>query len=246
MARLQRVGASVIALRTARTHPQKPVRVTVAAIADLTPSMRRVTFVGCDFPALGRDQYARLLLPRSGPLVLPPSARWYPSLLAMDPSARPWLRNYTLRAVRPGSVDIDFHLYDGSGPAVTWARNAAVGDDVGLIEQGAPLALSGAPLLVVADDTGLPAALSILAERPDAVAVLEVDHPQPTAGTVTWVSRGSALAAVAALDVPPGQAWVAGEGALATGVRRHLVAHGWPKSTVSFSGYYRRGRPQYS
>ncbi|MCU1594573.1 MAG: siderophore-interacting protein [Frankiales bacterium] len=242
---MQRVGAGLIALRTARTHPQAPVRVTVSAVVDLTPSMRRITFTGCDFPARGRDQYARLLLPRSGQLVLPSTARWYPELLAMDVAVRPWLRNYTLRAVRPGSVDVDFHFYDGSGPAVSWARVAAVGDEVGLIEQGAPFVPSGAPLLVVADDTGMPAALSILAERPDAVAVLEVDHPQPSPCPVMWVSRGEVPAAVAALDVPPGQAWVAGEGELATGVRRQLVARGWAKSAISFSGYYRQGRPQY-
>ena len=254
MSRLQRAGAALIATRTARTHPQSPVRVTVCRVEDLTPSMRRVTFSGCDFPALGSDQYARLLLPRDGRLVLPTSSRWYPELLAMDPATRPWLRNYTLRNVRPGSVDIDFHLHDGDGRAVRWVLGTAVGDEVGLIEQGAPFAPVGSPLLVVADDTGLPAALSILADRPDAVAVLEVDgavdeQPVSAGARALWVQRssgGGALRTVQALDLAPGRAWVAGEAGLAAGVRRDLVSRGWSKRDVTFAGYYRRGRPQYS
>jgi NADPH-dependent ferric siderophore reductase len=226
--------------------------VTVSGVTDLTPLMRRVTFSGGVFPALGNDHYARLLLPRFGPLVLPTTSRWYPELLAMDPAVRPWLRNYTLRAVRPeaGEVDVDFVLHAG-GPAAAWAAGARVGDEAGLIEQGAPFTPSGAPLLVVADETGLPAALSI-ASGSAAMVVLEVageSEQIPGVPGALWVHRSSGLTALAVLrdlDLRIGQAWVAGEAGLATGVRRHLVRdRGWPKGAVTFAGYYRRGRAQY-
>jgi NADPH-dependent ferric siderophore reductase len=251
---LRRASARVVAVRTARTHPQRPVRVVVSQVRDLTPSMRRITFQGPDFPPLGNDQYARLLLPRNGELLLPTTERWYPELLAMG-DRRPVLRNYTLRRVRPGEVDVDFVLHDG-GPAGRWAHVCTPGDVVGLIEQGAPFTPQPGNLLVVADDTGLPAALSILEALPSSVsatAVLEVgsaldQQPLARPARVVWVHRqdgGRALDTVAALDIQ-GRAWVAGEAGLATGVRRHLVRdRGWDRRAVQFAGYYRTGRPQY-
>ena len=254
---LRRAGAGVVAVRTARTHPQRPVRVEVARVVDLTPSMRRITFTGPElagFPVLGNDHYARLLLPRGGKLVLPKTERWYPELLAMDRALRPWLRNYTLRHIRPdaGEVDVDFVLH-GGGPAALWAADAGAGDVAGLIEQGAPFTPAGTPLLVVADESGIPAALSILEGVPDTVAVLEVESSVdeiPCTAKILWLHRASgerAVDRVPQLDLPVGQAWLAGEAGLATGLRRHLVRdRGFAKSDVTFTGYYRTGRPQYS
>ncbi len=251
---LRRASARVVAVRTARTHPQRPVRAVVSEVRDLTPSMRRITFQGPDFPPLGNDQYARLLLPRDGELLLPTTERWYPELLAMG-ERRPVLRNYTLRHVRPGAVDVDVVLHDG-GPAGRWARTATPGDVVGLIEQGAPFTPQPGSLLVVADESALPAALSILEGLPASVsgtAVLEVgsaadEQVVAAPARVLWVHReggGRALDTVAALDVT-GRAWVAGEAGLATGIRRHLVRdRGWDRRAVQFAGYYRTGRPQY-
>ncbi|MCS5724007.1 siderophore-interacting protein [Herbiconiux sp. CPCC 203407] len=52
-----------------------------------------------------------------------------------------------------------------------------------------------------------------------------------------------ALEAASALTLPEGRgyAYLAGESALATGLRRHLVAQGMAKSDISFVGYWRVG-----
>jgi NADPH-dependent ferric siderophore reductase len=52
-----------------------------------------------------------------------------------------------------------------------------------------------------------------------------------------------ALEAASALTLPEGRgyAYLAGESALATGLRRHLVAEGMAKSDISFVGYWRVG-----
>ncbi|MFF0224288.1 siderophore-interacting protein [Streptomyces sp. NPDC004629] len=78
----------------------------------------------------------------------------------------------------------------------------------------------------------------------------------PPATTIHWLPRGSdanastkpgslALRAVKNARLPQGSfyTWVAGEAALATGVRRHLVGErGVSRSDISFRGYRRHGR----
>jgi len=72
----------------------------------------------------------------------------------------------------------------------------------------------------------------------------------PPGFAVTWLVRGPgetpgrlALAEGAALPTPdsPWFGWVAGEQALATGLRRHWVSAGLPKDRVMFCGYWRAG-----
>lgn len=269
---LRQMTASLISLRTAKTHPQSPVPATVAGVEDLTPTMRRITFTGPDlakWPALGNDQYVRILLPRDNQTapVLPEGARWYPALLAMQASIRPQLRTYTLRAVRPelAEADVDFVLHGDAGPASRWAAQASPGDPVGLIEQGILFApdATAEHLLLVADDTGLPAALSILEQHDlPIMAVLEVttaadEQPTPSHHQVTWLHRLDAHAkpgqlALAHVPTLPsrngrGQAWLAGESSMVTGLRRHLVRQcGYDKADVSFTGYFKYGRAQYA
>lgn len=270
---LLKASAGVVGRRMVRTHPQQPVRATVTQVADVTPNMRRVTFTGPDlasFPALGYDQYVRLLLPRAGQQepVLPVGASWYAALMKMDRDERPVVRNYTLREVRQSAceVDIDFVLHGDAGPAAAWAAAASPGQNVGLIEQGTLWTPdpSAEHLLLCADDTGVPAALAILERLPDdtdVTVVLEVNGPvdeQPVSGrhVVTWLHRGDPhatpgrllLAYVPTLGqrVGRGQAWLAGESAMATGLRRHLVRErGYAKADVSFTGYFKAGKAQF-
>lgn len=271
-ATVRRTGSGVVARRTQRTHPQRAVRAEVSRVVDLTPTMRRVTFTGPDlaeWPVAGYDHYVRVLLPVPGQPepVLPATSRWYPELLAMDVSVRPRLRNYTLRDVRPHlrEADVDFVVHHHGGPAATWAGAAEPGDVVGLVEQGTlwtPDPATGS-LLVVADDTGVPAALSILEQLPAHVAVtafLEVTSPQdeqpaPPGREVTWLHRGDPLARPGRLlleqvpqhDAAVSHAWLAGESAMVTGLRRHLVRdRGVAKADISFTGYFRHGRAAYS
>src|SRR5687768_9733357 len=131
---LLKASAGVVGRRMVRTHPQRPVRVTVTRVTDLTPTMRRVTFSGPglgDYPVAGFDHYARLLLPREGQAepTLPAGESWYVALMKMDRADRPVVRNYTLRAVRPEDceVDVDFVLHGDAGPAAAWASQVEPG-----------------------------------------------------------------------------------------------------------------------
>jgi NADPH-dependent ferric siderophore reductase len=118
-------------------------------------------------------------------------------------------------------------------------------------------------LLLVADDTGLPAVHSIVAGLPAAMPttiVVEVTteaDQQDVGREVTWLHRAmdtkpgslalAHVAALAPLSTGRGQAWLAGEAGLATGLRRHLVRErGYAKADVSFTGYFRHGRAQYA
>lgn len=269
-----RAGAGLVAKRSVKQRPQCAVRAEVVRVARVTPTMVRVTLTGPDlaqFPVLGDDHYVRMLFPRPGQAEpqLPPTAKWYPELLAMDKAVRPLLRNYTLRDVRPeqAEVDVDFAVHDDGGPACTWALAAAPGDVVGLIEQGVIFSpdLTADHLLLVADDTGLPAVHGLLANLPaehPVTVVVEVTGPEDEQpidrADVTWLHRRDphakpgllAIAHVTALPAPTtgrGQAWLAGEAGMITGIRRHLVKDlGYAKDDICFTGYFKHGRAQYA
>lgn len=121
--------------------------VTVAAVRDLTPSMRRVTFTGVslsDFADPGWDQRIKLVLPaaQGGYEHLPQAGdQWYQEWLALPEEHKPPIRTYTTRAVRAGrdggwpEVDIDMVLHDPAegGPAARWLAGCGVGDPAVLL-----------------------------------------------------------------------------------------------------------------
>ncbi|CAM3386811.1 siderophore-interacting protein [Isoptericola cucumis] len=181
-------------------------------------------------------------------------------------AARPELREIDVDLVLHG--DDDAH----AGPGATFARTARPGDTVGILDQGAyhrPRAECGWTLLV-ADESGLPAVAGICESLPDdarGVAVVEVptaddrqDFRVPDGVDLRWVERDRAAADDPALGAVPGRAalafvrqaevpagtgyaLVAGEQALAAGVRRHLVnERQWSKAHVDFVGYWRHGK----
>lgn len=170
-------------------------------------------------------------------------------------------------------IDIDFASHGDLGPASAWANRAVPGDEIGILDEGInDLGLGeGRSLLLVGDESALPAVAGIL----DSVLVadpltetdvfVEVPHPDDLAAQElasganvrvhpvirtdpAAVPGGLVAEAVRAARLPaePGCAFVAGESALATGVRRHLVRErGWDKSTVTFVGYWKYGEPVY-
>lgn len=84
------------------------------------------------------------------------------------------MRTYTIRALRParGEVDVEFVLHGDNGPASRWAMRARPGDRLAMT---APLASAGGEklgyewkpprgvrrILIIADETALPAAAGI-------------------------------------------------------------------------------------
>ncbi|TQM79254.1 NADPH-dependent ferric siderophore reductase [Saccharothrix saharensis] len=236
---------------------------TVTAVADLAPHLRRVTFRApefAEFRVTGPDEcFGLLMAPPGRPLTMPSADRVNvrTAIRALPAEDQPDLRWYTVRAHRPepGEIDVDFVLHGDAGPGTRWATRAAVGQSVGFRAGNSGYRPpSTGTVLLVADETALPALCAILetgvpegtrifAEVPGEDFRVAVDAP------VTWLHRGDdapgshVLRAVTDLPSPaPDYAWVCGESTLATSVRRHLVKErGVDRRSVMFSGYWKVG-----
>ena len=271
------------ASRLVKPETQGLVHLTVLRTERLSPHWMRVTLGGGEisqFRHMGYDQWFRIFLPLGGDEGLdrlPAKANkmfGYLRYLRIPDGVRPVMRNYSVRAYRPATesagaeIDVDFVLHgsaaDGTaGPASRWAETCEPGESVVIIDEG--LAFNPARgvdrVVLVADETGLPAIASTCATLPadsSGVAIIEVpsaedalEFPHPAGITVRWIVRehgikpGSlALQALteAALPDAPFHAYIVGEQALPTEARRHLVGErGASKDLVSFCGYWRVG-----
>jgi NADPH-dependent ferric siderophore reductase len=221
-----------------------------------------------DFDVAGADQWVRLFFRRDGQtrLRLP---TWSGTgalvqLLTMDSATRPWVRSYSIRASRPYELDLDIVVHGDRAPGSNFGLNACPGAEVAILDEGITyLPPQGARQLLIADDSAVPAALSILESAPrdlDAVALLEVESASdvqkvslPEKVDLRWLyGRSSheipgrqALRELTALDpsFDPQYAWVAGESGLATAARRFLTRErGMPRSAVTFVGYWKDGQ----
>ena len=179
--------------------------VEVRAVTRLTPSFLRITFTGDElerFADNGDDQRINLVLPGpdGGPLVPPAPTDgseddhgWYTHWLALPHEQRNPLRTYTVRQVRTEQreVDVDFVLHGDGGPASRWAGSVAIGDPAQLVgpnvrHAGSTRATGWNPppgrpdLLIVGDETAVPAVASILEGLPtDARGRVLIEVPDP-------------------------------------------------------------------
>lgn len=249
----------------------------------LAPHWMRVTLGGGEiekFHPMGYDQWFRLFIPVAGDAGLervPAKAHklfGYLKFLRIPDGERPVMRNYTVRAYRPATtehgaeIDVDFVLHGSAsngtaGPASRWAETCAPGDRVLIIDEGLTFNPERGTdrVVLVGDETALPAIASICASLPDAAsgtAVIEVpteedalEFAHPDGVSVQWLVRPNdvepgalALATLRGLTVPdaPFHTYAAGEQALASGVRKQLVSErGVDRNTVSFCGYWKIG-----
>lgn len=232
----------------------------------VTPSVHRVTLGGCGlarFPVAGADAFAYLLLPPAGrhDLTIGLDFDWG-QVRSMPKDARPRGAYYSVRDHRPEVLEIDLEIvaHDG-GAASGWAAAAGPGDEAALWGPRvlfAPPAESGWTLLV-ADDTGVPAMLSILEHLPadhPVIAIAEVSGAAEVREVDTgpsvdlrWLCRDEgerAADVVGRLRPPagPGYAWGGGEHAW-VGALEDLVAevHGIDSEHRSLTSYWRRDRP---
>lgn len=245
---------------------------TVAEVHDLHPHLREIVFAGGDlatFEPLGPDTFLYVLVPPRGrhELTIGRDFSW-DAVGAMPENERPGGAYYTVRRWDPGTQRLTMHfvLHGDEGSGSAWARRAQPGDPVAL--WGPRVAFEPPAgtewLLLVADETGLPATAAIL-ERLEpgqrALVFAEVaaadehqDLPTSDAIDVTWLHRdGRApgtttllLDAVRALDWPHGRAyaWGGGESRALTAVRKYLRTEiGLTRNEVSMSGYWRRDAP---
>ncbi|HEU5030044.1 MAG TPA: siderophore-interacting protein [Spirillospora sp.] len=256
------------------SHPYAFFDLHVLRTAPLGPSMVRVTFGGTcldggpgGFATGGRDQRFKIFLPhphQDAP-VMPAdwlADTWFADWRALDPAERGIMRSYTVRAQRPGELDVDFALHPGgtSGPASRWASAARPGDRVVVLGPTGPdnggcdfRPPPGRPVVIAGDLTALPAIAGNLAWLPagtPARVFVETPHPgdrqdlpSDADADIGWVAAGGLLDAVRGASVPDGAyAWIAGESATVKALRRHLVnERGLHRRDVTFTGYWRRG-----
>ena len=238
-------------------------RAEVTAVTRLTPGMVRIEFGGeglDGFVSSGvGDEYLRLFLPPSGHdepnLPVPTTDDDWSFPEGVEQAVA---RTYTVRAWEPGRLTIDFVVHDG-GVAATWALGARPGHIAGV---NTPRPLYAAPdditwQLLVADATGLPAALRLAEQAPDDVQtrlVLEVLAPEDRQHVVPrpnvevlWTYGGNGHGPsrieeiIRGTELPQGRGyvWVAGETKSTRGVRKYLrhELH-LPSSDFKVMGYW--------
>lgn len=165
---------------------------------------------------------------------------------------RPVMRDFTPRRFDPGAgtLALEFVLH-AEGPAVDWARQAAVGQRLGI---GGP---RGSFIvddtfdwyLLVGDATALPAIArrceELAASTPITIIATASPEQRPAiARPVQWVAEAALVDAVRAVRLPAGtgHAWGAGESATMKAVRAVLLTeHALPKPLVRVSAYWKRG-----
>lgn len=229
----------------------------------LTPRMARITLAHPDFaafPSLAYDDHVKLFFPVDGaPLAMPvpgPNGMSWP-----EDAPRPEARDYTPRSFDRArrEVVIDFVLH-GDGPASSWAAAAVVGDTVGIGGPRGSFVVKGDfdYYLLVGDETALPAIGRRIEELPAGarvIAFVEIEDAgerQSFASVASldlhWLERASGaptlLKAVRAAQLPAGgcYAFIAGESAMSSALREHLVSErGLDPDRIKAASYWRRG-----
>jgi len=254
--------------------PRAPIRqrhetrlrlLTVTAITDITPLMRRIRLAGdlSGFVSPGHaDHIKAFFFPEGVAPNLPPIG---PNGAEFAPGTRPEMRDYTPRYwdVEAGWIDLDFVLH-GDGPASGWAAAARPGSSLVI---GGPRGSVIVPMaydfyLLVGDETALPAIGRRIEELPAGAPVLafiEVENAAEEQAfetradlRLTYCHRNGAPAgtntllhdAVAAASFPPGAAYayIAGEVSMARAIRAHLTdQRGFNPEWVKAAGYWHRG-----
>ena len=232
---------------TSSVLPMLLADVEVVSVERLSPTFVRVELGGPELAHFGvdgarYDQRIKLIFPDpdTGGLTSTEGAdeSWLTTWLDRPATERGHMRTYTIRDVRGSGeqttfvVDIVLHLEgDLVGPGSSWASQAAPGDRIVVLapRRGYPYGgieftpPPGADLLLVGDETAVPAICTVLEQLPDDArgkAFLEV----PVAADV------QAVRLPAGVDV----VWLAREGAeLGAGLHDAVTAHlGIPGATV--------------
>lgn len=236
-------------------------RAEVKAVTRVGKAMVRVTLGGpdmVDYPTTGvGDEWVRVFFPDApaDPVRLPRlEGRGWVYEDGIEPSE---MRTYTIRAWRPGEVDVDFVVH-GTGVATTWATLVEVGGEAGLTE---PVAVyrradTATRQFLFCDEPGLPAALRICDEAPEGVTstlVCEVRDEgyeiQPTRGETEciWLpGAGNGVAPsrlpdiLSELDIPEDAAvWVGTESRVSRTLRRRLREEkGLSRTAATTMGYW--------
>lgn len=237
---------------------------TVAAVQDLTPSLRRVVLEGPEldgFVSLGFDDHVKIFPAAEGEAAVLPTLGPDGPIL---PEPRPAMRDYTPRAFDPTTnrLTLDFVTGHG-GPATEWAMAARPGATLGV---GGPRGSFVVPTdyadhVLIGDETALPAIARRLEELPPqarAHAVIEVGTfadrialDSPARATVTWAMRDgaprgesqallkAAETALAGVDPTDAYVWIAAEATAARALRARALDLGFSPKAMKAAGYWR-------
>jgi NADPH-dependent ferric siderophore reductase len=199
--------------------------IEAVAVERLSPAFVRVTFGSPELADFGvdgpyYDQRLKLIFPNAAG-VLPTfegaDESWFMTWMEIPEEERGSMRTYTVRAVEGTGVDtrivVDFVLHEhgsDSGPGSRWASAASVGDRLVTLapRRGVPFGgiefvpSDAKSLLLVGDETAVPAVSSILEDLSDSAvgtAFLEVpesadvlDIRCPAGMEVVWLPRDGA------------------------------------------------------
>lgn len=228
---------------TTSTLPVLLVEVEAVTVERLSPTFVRVEFGStelADFGVAGPwlDQRIKLVFPNAAgrlPSFAGADESWFTTWLSIPEDERGSMRTYTVRDVLGAGPDtrvvVDFVLHSGGshGPGGDWAATASAGDRLVLMGPRKDVPYGGieflppadvAELLLVGDETALPAISGILRDLPpDARGTAFVEVPEsgdilpllpPVGVRLEWLPRngrrrGTALhaAVLAHLDGTP-------------------------------------------
>lgn len=175
-------------------------------------------------------------------------------------------RDYTPRAFRAGTestlpqLDLDFHSHDEPGPATRWVLGATADD---LLTVRGPRASHLVPaevarVILIADETALPAFarwIELLPEAVEILGIVELDNESDAAyldpahinrARVVWLKKGdgrleSAVRNLGAIGDDT-YVWAAGEATTLIPIRRYLRRElGLAAERVKVDGYWMRG-----
>jgi NADPH-dependent ferric siderophore reductase len=242
--------------------PPRPV--TVERVERLTPRVISVTFTGEALASFGP--------PRPGAhmkLLFAPPGFDMPALERGEEGPRPPSRTYTPRRYDAAAkrLEVEFVLH-GDGLAANWVQKAKAGDPLHVAGPGGGYDIPAdlTELVLIADDTAMPAAATVLEALPPgtkATLVCEVSDAQEErklSSTVSvapiWlhyatqrVDPGVLLekkAAALATAKPHAHWWIACEAGAMRRIRRHLLADlKIPPARVHTRGYWKLGETNY-
>lgn len=251
-----------------RREPPPLLPVVVVDRVELSPRLLRLTFAGEGLGGLVVDEPAasvRLLVPTpaTGDLVIP---EWDGNEFLLPDGSRPALRTFTPLRVDNEAARLDLEIVRHPGGAISdWAET---------VEPGAPAAISGPGsgyrfpgdaqrLLILADETALPAAAQLATTAPATMllsihievvsedAVIDVDRRD--GDSLEWhVTEPGAVPGARLVDVvrsldalPVGtDVWAAGEASVMHAVRTHLFdSLGVDRKRATIRGYWKPTRP---
>ncbi|MEM9622797.1 MAG: SIP domain-containing protein [Pseudomonadota bacterium] len=248
----------------ARTATLITYHTQVAAVRDLTPTLREITVSGGleQFVYPGSDAFVFVLTPHASVNQLPDGFDMA-DFRTWQGDDKPGGAYYTIRHAGDNELCLWFVLHDDHGASASWAARAQVGDKLAL--WGPRTAFAPPPdathYLLIGDETAAPA-LSVITEELASTTPIRVlleaqnpalapPFPERLGTQVDWVYRGDVAAGqstalleqVKKLDIERAGLFVFGaaETRTAAEIRRYLrTQHQLDLRQMHLTGYWRR------